>query len=534
MKKNLLITTLLLTIISIHAVPPHPDLVQEYKDRGELPLLSSRMAAGAHMGKNLLERSFPLSGDRKVLVLLVGYSVNDLNVLSTPTFYDDLFTTGPGGNGLSWRAYYQDMSNGQLNLDFDVYDVGQSSQTYDYYGAGAGTNDAYAGQLVAEAVKAGDANGIDYSQYDNDGDGYVDAVIVIHQGAGAEISGNDDHIWSHRWSLEAANDDDHSGAGWDVTLPGGASVDGSNSGILVYDNVKINDYAIQPEYLVAPGDSTIGVFVHEFGHVLGLPDLYDTSYSSDGIGDWGIMAGGSWSGPDGKGSRPAPLSAWSRLYLGWLTVDVIKESGKMILGAPFSGNGIAKKLLIISISALLIMLIMERRKVISLKKPALIPVVLICTILFATCGEKDTLTNESLTDVETSFEGKVIDLGSGEYILMENKVRKDETWSEYLPGSGLILYHVDNNLINTRFSSNRINDYSINATLGVKVIEADNGSDLIDGSDGDYGTYTDAFSIRNRHTLSEYPSNSGIVSNFEINNISDAGNIMTFNLFIEN
>ena len=73
--------------------------------------------------------------------------------------------------------------------------------------------------------------------------------------------------------------------------------------------VKVNKYTIQPElYGTGTSISTIGVFAHEFGHALGLPDLYDTDYTSEGVGNWSLMAGGSWNYSGGNGgNRPAHL-----------------------------------------------------------------------------------------------------------------------------------------------------------------------------------------------------------------------------------
>ena len=98
-----------------------------------------------------------------------------------------------------------------------------------------------------------------FSVYDNDVDGKADTVIVIHAGSGEEYSGDEDAIWSHNWTLSSA------------------SAYGDGEGARNYDSVSIDNYTLQPEYNSTPGDSTIGVFCHEFGHVLGLPDLYDTS-----------------------------------------------------------------------------------------------------------------------------------------------------------------------------------------------------------------------------------------------------------------
>ena len=128
----------------------------------------------------------------------------------------------------------------------------------------------------------------------------VDAVSIVHAGIGEEAAGSGgteetpDAIWSHHSYIASSGENARQ-----------------------TDGVTFSEYSIQPEYVHEPGDSTIGVFVHEFGHALGLPDLYDTTYATDGIGAWGAMATGAWLGPDGKGGAPAPLTSWSRVFLGW-------------------------------------------------------------------------------------------------------------------------------------------------------------------------------------------------------------------------
>ena len=89
------------------------------------------------------------------------------------------------------------------------------------------------------------------------------------------------------------------------------------------DGVYVQSYSTEPEYWVSPGDMTTGVYAHEMGHVLGLPDLYDRDYSSAGIGEWSLMAGGSWNGPGGLGGSPARFDAWCAAQLGWLQPQTI-------------------------------------------------------------------------------------------------------------------------------------------------------------------------------------------------------------------
>jgi immune inhibitor A len=162
---------------------------------------------------------------------------------------------------------------------------------YAHGAAGTGPALPNAQTMARDAVIASDPD-VDFTPYDNDGNGYVDAFIVIHAGAGGEVTGDSNDIWSHKWTLDG----------------GARSV----------DQTKI--YA----YLTVPEDCKIGVCAHELGHLLfGFPDLYDTDYSSEGIGNWCLMAGGSWGG---GGDTPVHPSAWCKANQGWVTIDNRKSN----------------------------------------------------------------------------------------------------------------------------------------------------------------------------------------------------------------
>ena len=110
-----------------------------------------------------------------------------------------------------------------------------------------------------------------------------------------------------------------------------------------YDGAVINDYMANPERRIfsnngAGGMVGIGVFCHEFGHGMNLPDLYDIDYSSPGIGSWGLMGGGGWLGDE---KVPAFMSAYSRVALGWITPEKI-SSGSFSLAASTTSTTIYK------------------------------------------------------------------------------------------------------------------------------------------------------------------------------------------------
>ena len=183
----------------------------------------------------------------------------------------------------------------------------------------------YNGQIVAGKT-AGDLNAYlaqfdQQDRYDADGDGnfnepdgYIDHFESIHAGEGEETGGGSqgaNAIWSHRWyAYFSANGPDGAGP----HNLGGVRIGGSN--------YWIGDYTAQPE------NGGVGVFSHEFGHDLGLPDEYDTSGNTGGAENgtawWTIMSQGSY-GTDGTedlGSRPVHFNAWDKFQLGWLNYDV--------------------------------------------------------------------------------------------------------------------------------------------------------------------------------------------------------------------
>ncbi|MER5702611.1 immune inhibitor A domain-containing protein [Micromonospora sp. NPDC002296] len=161
-----------------------------------------------------------------------------------------------------------------------------------------------------------------WDRYDFDGDGdfnepdgYVDHFQAVHAGEGEEAGGGaqgEDAIWSHRW---AAFPNLAGSAGPAGNLAGGVQI--GNTGMW------IRDYTTEPE------NGGLGVFAHEYGHDLGLPDLYDTNGGDNGVGFWSLMASGSWlsRGTDDIGSTPGYMDPWSKLFLGWLNHSTV-EYGK--------------------------------------------------------------------------------------------------------------------------------------------------------------------------------------------------------------
>lgn len=246
--------------------------------------------------KQIQNKTYPTTGSIRVLALLIEYP--DLQSTFLQSDFDSLFggVNYPTGHG-SFKTYFETASSGQLTVTVDVMGWFMADSNYRYYSDSAGT--PRAADLVREAVDAAELAGANFSNYDNDNDGDVDGILTVHSGPGAEVGSQTQYIWSHRWVLN-----------------------GGSQGSVFYDGVWINDYMINPETrgtLSNPRIVGIGVLCHEFGHNLGLPDLYDTNQSngdSEGIGNWGLMGGGGWLGGE---HFPANFCAWSRVENGWDT-----------------------------------------------------------------------------------------------------------------------------------------------------------------------------------------------------------------------
>jgi immune inhibitor A len=251
-----------------------------------------------------LERA-PLRGNVRVIVVLVDFS--DRPMSQTADHFRDLFfSTGKLPNG-SVREYYTEVTGGLVTITGEVvgpFRMPQTMGTYAHGASGTGAALPNARTMAQDAANAANPT-VNFGPYDNDGNGYVDAFVVVHAGPGAEVTGNTGDIWSHKW-----------------VLPSEMNADGT----------KI--FA----YLTVPEDCRIGVCAHELGHLLfGFPDLYDTDYSSSGIGNWCLMAGGSW---NGGGDVPAHPSAWCKCNQGWaatvnqttnatVSIPDVKAAGKV-------------------------------------------------------------------------------------------------------------------------------------------------------------------------------------------------------------
>jgi immune inhibitor A len=273
---------------------------------GEAPL--TQAPANRPLRAARMARSTGQTRQLHALALMVDFSDNK-GSRSAADFQKMLFDPA---NPNSMSSIYREMSYGNLEVNGEVIPYVRAPQPYTYYTAGeSGTGDNYPhntpGLLFDALTEYCKTDNL--KRFDTDGDGFVDGIFLIHAGGGAEAEPNPqkrkEMIWSHKWTLPTP---------------------------FVNQGVKVYAYSTEPE------DGRVGVFSHEFGHVLGLPDLYDTSYRSEGVGNWCLMGGGSWGG---GGNKPTRMCCWCLSKLGWIkpinaksgvyTLDTLEKNAKECL-----------------------------------------------------------------------------------------------------------------------------------------------------------------------------------------------------------
>jgi M6 family metalloprotease-like protein len=273
------------------------------------------MAPGGTGGASTEASNPSAIGTLKNLVVLCMFNDHSPGVHTRPESDFSIIMNTPGGHPQlaptgSVKDYYQEVSYGKLSLESTVVVWVTLPNPEAYYANGTfGTSATYprnAQGMVKDALDLVDPL-VDFGEFDQNNDGYIDAITIIHSGYGAEWNGNGNRIWSHKWSLWA--------------VPGGywSSVHTNSLGT----RVKVYDYHTEPALWGTGGNEIthIGVICHETGHFLGLPDLYDTDNTSSGIGSYCLMAN-SW-GFDSSQRYPPHMSAWCKTQLGWAIPTVI-------------------------------------------------------------------------------------------------------------------------------------------------------------------------------------------------------------------
>ncbi len=301
----------------------------------------------------------------KNIVILARFSNH--TTIFTRSGFDALFNEigYSAGNAYgSVKDYYRETSHGHVEIESIVSDWVTLPHEEAYYGANdANGEDVRRQELAEDSIAALNGAGFDFSQGDGDGNGYVDMLTIIHSGLGEEYSGNPPEcIWSFMRDL------------WPTV-----SVDG----------VTIPTCCSAPER--RNGSTSIiriGVICHELAHILGLPDLYDTDFSSSGIGVWDVMAAGCWGGDMYSAQRPVHFSAWSKKKLGWVTPTEIDASDSPVTVPQIEQTS--------------------------------------CPVVYRISCE----------------------MGDREYLLVEN--RQKRSYDANLPSSGLLVWHIDDNKSDNR------------------------------------------------------------------------------------
>ncbi len=394
---------------------------------------SSSGSSGQPSLSGQMQKSITLGTVRTLVILAnfydtdTAYTSDDINSLFNTTGYNQ-----NGANG-SVKDYYDEATYSQLDIQATISPWVNLPYPKAYYAPNGVNGDNGARLMVQDAIAGLDAAGFDFSPFDADGDGVLDVSLdVIHQGRGQEAGGGADSIWSHAWGLASP-----------VTV----------------DGVTIQAYHTEPEQLYS-GMTTIGVICHEMGHaVCGLPDLYDTDGSSQGIGSWCLMASGSWNGPGGNGSRPAHFSAWAKLDCGWVTATTLALNTLDV--SVLNGDG-----------------------------------------------------NKSIFKITNGLNSP------NEYLLIEN--RQKSGFDNYLPGSGLLVWHVDDSIGTNKNETH----------YKVALLQADGYKDLENGNnrgdDGDPYPGTSDNRIISSATNPNTNSYAYGATTTVISNISDSSNTMTF------
>ncbi len=249
-----------------------------------------------------------VAGNLVIPVAPLLYSDVEFPPVERDQLEQELFT-GPWPDG-TLSEYYCEVSRGKLNVSGTVMEWSRLPRSEAYY-SGTIIEPPRMGELIEQTLQSLDP-GVDFGQFDNDGpdnipnsgddDGYVDVLVLVHPSRGAEC-GNNLGIWSHSSSYSLFSSDGLPYSTGDAAAGGG--------------NILVDDYMICPALSCRKPERVmieIGVFCHELGHTLGLPDLYDYNGGGTGIGHWGLMGAGNWNTP----SSPAHPCAWSKEQMGWL------------------------------------------------------------------------------------------------------------------------------------------------------------------------------------------------------------------------
>ncbi|MGI6222715.1 MAG: M6 family metalloprotease domain-containing protein [Prevotella sp.] len=332
---------------------------------------------------------YPTTGTVKALVILINFTdrtFTDGDDAAHALWNNKLngrnYTEGEA-TGSVWDFYHQ-ASVGQYDPDFVLVGPVTVAHNVSYYGGNSSGEDSYEriGELVAEAATLA-ADSIDYSEFDTDSDGKVDNVYFIYAGYGEADSYYSNTIWPHSYEYSYL-----------------LSYYPSQLQELVFNGKTVDRYTMSQELNGQTNVPVgIGTFAHEFGHVLGFADHYNTSnsYAEGQLNEWDLMASGSYNNDQ---NTPPTLSAFERAQLGWLEPTQLSASTDTLINLP------------------------------------------------------------CLSDSNFAY-AVSIPGNDNEGFLIENRQQKN--WDTYLPGHGLLVWHIDldqdiwmNNTVNNVTSHQRV------------------------------------------------------------------------------
>ncbi|MBR1785950.1 MAG: M6 family metalloprotease domain-containing protein [Paludibacteraceae bacterium] len=344
------------------------------------------------------------------------------------------------------REYFEAQSYGKYSPQFDVFGVYTLKNKSSYYAGNDGSEKAH--YMIQEACRAAQADGADFSQYDGDGDGEVDFVFVFYAGYGQADGGGTRTIWPHMWWLD---DRQHGGkSNYSITL----------------DGKKISMFACTNEISFATKKMDgISTFCHEFSHVCGLPDLYDTDYNHATLGDWDLMDAGT---SNNYGYTPPSYSAYERFYCGWITPTILYKPQESVKLENLNTSQEAY---------------------------------LICK------------------DGEHNLNGEVPSPTT--FYLLENRQQTKGGYDEFLPGHGMIVTKIQYNA--TTWADNEVNN-AVTSKQGVALVCA-NGSMGSTGYQGSVFTVTNANNAYPAGKTSFKPTD---MTNYSCTNIKETSGVITF------